>query len=74
MLSMIPKQPIQTADGGQQYIFNQNASASAGIAEFNRIKNGGAQIIKGGGQAINNELYDTAVKVFTAAPLRQIPR
>lgn len=51
-----------TVDGGQQYIFNQNASASAGIAEFNRIKNGGAQIIKGGGQAINNELYDTAVQ------------
>ncbi len=51
-----------TVDGGQQYIFSQNASAAAGIAEFNRVKNGGAQIIKGGGQAINNELYDTAVQ------------
>ncbi|MBT0318407.1 AIDA repeat-containing protein, partial [Morganella morganii subsp. morganii] len=51
-----------TVDGGQQYIFSQNASAAAGIAEFNLVKNGGAQIIKGGGQAINNELYDTAVQ------------
>lgn len=51
-----------TVDGGQQYIFSQNAAAAAGIAEFNRVKNGGAQIIKGGGQAINNELYDTAVQ------------
>ncbi|MBT0318156.1 pertactin-like passenger domain-containing protein, partial [Morganella morganii] len=51
-----------TVDGGQQYIFSQNAAAAAGIAEFNLVKNGGAQIIKGGGQAINNELYDTAVQ------------
>ncbi len=51
-----------TVDGGQQYIFRQNTTAAAGIAEVNRIKNGGAQIIKGGGQAINNKLYDTAVQ------------
>nr|EKU5843953.1 autotransporter outer membrane beta-barrel domain-containing protein [Morganella morganii] len=51
-----------TVDGGQQYIFSQDTAATAGIAEFNRIKNGGAQIIRGGGQAINNGLYDTSVQ------------
>ena len=63
-----------TVDGGQQYIFNQNASASAGIAEFNRIKTAAPRLLKVADKPLITNYMTPPYKVFTAAPLRQIPR